>query len=81
MREKFKSVACSAVLAGIIVALIGLYFWMFKAGLPYQDPTTEMTIRWMAYNFAGKTCLSYGTVISLIGVIGLAFLNFHNRKK
>lgn len=70
MKEKLKQLFVSITFAGIIVLLIGIYFWAFKAGLPYQDPTTDMTLRWMAYNFAGEACMLYGAITFTIGLIG-----------
>lgn len=81
MRKKLKALFNSVIIAGIIVIVIGVYFWMFKAGLPYQDPTTEMTIKWMSYNFAGKACLTCGIVAFLFGVLGKVCCYLFRSKK
>lgn len=81
MKIKLKALFISITLSGSIIFVIGLYFSVVKGGLPYQDPTTEMTIRWMAYHFAGETCMLNGLVIFLIGLIGrlaCRFIKKHN---
>lgn len=34
------------IIAGIIILTIGLYYSVFKAGIPYQDPTPELQIQY-----------------------------------
>jgi uncharacterized membrane protein YiaA len=81
MKQKLIILFVALLLSGLIVFVIGLHFSFGKAGIPYQDPTTEMTIRWMAYNYAGNTCMLYGAVIFLIGLVGrlaCKFIKEHN---
>lgn len=33
---------------GVVIFAIGMYFAFVKAGIPYQDPTVEMQIQYMA---------------------------------
>jgi hypothetical protein len=73
---KFKNVILSIIIAGIIVLIIGFHFSFGMAGLPYQDPTTEMTIRWMAYNYAGDTCMFWGVITIIIGIAGRIICRF-----
>lgn len=70
MKEKIKTSIHSVILSGIFVFIIGLYFIVIKAGLPYQDPTTEMAIKWMAYNTAGEICMKNGIIIFALGLAG-----------
>jgi len=81
VKEKLKILSNSFIIAGVIILLIGFYFSMIKAGIPYQDPTTEMTIRWTAYYYAGTTCLQYGGIAFLVGVIGRVVCIFIRRTK
>ena len=80
MRDRLKTIFYSIILSGIFVFVIGVYFAVIKAGLPYQDPTTEMTIRWMAYNTAGEACALFGIVIFLVGFVGWFVHKFVKRK-
>lgn len=66
-RKPLKYVA----LLGSIVIVIGLYFLMIKAGIPYQDPTQEMIEQ---YNRDTRI----GEVFTLIGICieGICILGF-----
>ena len=67
---RLKSLCISLICAGVIVCFIGVYFLMFGAGIPYQDPTTEMTINWLANDLAGTICLKCGGLVIVIGLLG-----------
>jgi len=76
IKEKLKTLFRSIMIAGIIIIIIGMYYLLFKAGIPDQDPTTEMTIKWMAYYSAGKICLLDGVITFIIGAAGKICYNF-----
>lgn len=67
--------------AGIVVLVIGLYFWLVGAGIPYQDPTTKMIIRYMANALAGTMCIKCGAVLSAAGLGGGIIVRMIKRKK
>ncbi|PKM63200.1 MAG: hypothetical protein CVU97_01315 [Firmicutes bacterium HGW-Firmicutes-21] len=77
--NKIEQLLNSFILTGFIVLLIGLYFIVYKAGLPYQDPTIEMVIRQEAYNMAGESCMLSGGIILAIGITTRAILIFAKR--
>ena len=56
-----KKCFSSLIISGAVILLIGLYYLIIKAGIPYQDPTTEMQIQ-----YAVNMCI--GNVLSLTGV-------------
>ena len=66
--SKLKHLLISLIGTGIGVFLIGLYFSMIGAGLPYQDPTEEMTIRWLANDLAGSLCMKVGGIVFSPGI-------------
>ena len=70
MKTKCQPLFLSLLFAGIIVFFVGFYFNFVKAGLPYQDPTTEMTIQWLANERAGNTCMATGSIIAVVGAVG-----------
>lgn len=75
MKQKLKMLFVSLIMAGCVIVIVGSYFSFAKAGIPYQDPTTEMTIRWTAYWLAGEACMRSGAIVFLVGLIGrLAFV-------
>ncbi|MBQ2942288.1 MAG: hypothetical protein IJD97_08635 [Clostridia bacterium] len=57
------------VIIGIIVFFIGVYSMFFKAGVPYIDPTPEMTRNWMFYYNVGKLTMPAGAVLVIIGIV------------
>ena len=71
------------LMAGILIILIGAYLCVIKAGIPYQDQTIEMQIKWQAYYTAGTYNLCCGMVIGAIAAVGLVFTrifeNVNNR--
>ncbi|MDE6314770.1 MAG: hypothetical protein K2M46_14350 [Lachnospiraceae bacterium] len=79
--KKMKVLFWACLLSGLIIIVIGLYFDLM-AGLPYQDPTIEMTIYWNANMLAGEYCIKAGGITFVIGVIGsnICGVLLHKRK-
>ena len=52
MKEKTGNILSqtvnSVMMAGGIILLIGLYYSMVKAGIPYQDPPLELQIQYLS---------------------------------
>ncbi|MCI8401845.1 MAG: hypothetical protein HFI38_07120 [Lachnospiraceae bacterium] len=72
VRKRLCQVMSSAVLAGIILLLTGLYYCMIKAGIPYQDPPPELQIQYMVNMRIGEILLGKGFLLTLCaGVIRL----------
>lgn len=73
MKEKTRQILCriinSIILAGIIILLIGLYYMVVKAGIPYQDPTVEMQIKYAVNMGIGETLAANGFVLAVSGGI------------
>lgn len=70
MKEKiicFRQAANSVILTGIILFFLGLYYWMFKAGIPYQDPPLELQIQYAVNMRIGDLLLELGFVITVAG--------------
>ena len=59
----------SLILAGVILLFIGSYYWMIKAGIPYQDPTLEMQIQYTIDLRIGEILLGNGFLIAVCGGI------------
>ena len=55
-----KKIFSSLIIAGAVIMLIGLYYLIIKAGIPYQDPTAEMQIQY-------EINMGIGNVLSLTG--------------
>lgn len=59
--------ADAVLLAGAIVFLTGLYYWIVKAGIPYQDPPLELQIQYAVNETIGETLLANGFWMLLCG--------------
>ena len=59
----------SVILAGIILLVIGLYYSMIKAGIPYQDPPIEIQIQYAVYVEIGEILQKNGFLIAICGGI------------
>lgn len=85
MKEKTRHILCqiinSVILAGIIILLIGLYYWVVKAGIPYQDPTVEMQIEYAVNMGIGDKLVVSGFVLAVSGGIVRLILWLINRKR
>ena len=57
----------SLILAGVILLFMGSYYWMIKAGIPYQDPTLEMQIQYTIDLRIGQILLGNGFLIAICG--------------
>ncbi|MBD5094922.1 MAG: hypothetical protein HDT26_11735 [Subdoligranulum sp.] len=71
MKDKTGSMLCrlaeAVLLAGGIIVLIGLYYWIVKAGIPYQDPPLELQIRYAVNDAIGMTLLAAGFKTAFCG--------------
>ena len=75
MKEKTRyGLLNSLILAGVILLFIGSYYWMIKAGIPYQDPTLEMQIQYTIDLRIGEILMRNGFRIAICGgIIRLIF--------
>lgn len=73
MNEKImyhlRWILSSVILAGVIIFIIGLYYWIIKAGIPYQDPPLELQIKYAVNMGIGDILVENGFVIAVCGGI------------
>lgn len=73
MSDKAKRILCritnSVVIAGVIILLIGLYYSIIKAGIPYQDPPLELQIEYAVNQGVGKVLTGTGLLTALCGSV------------
>lgn len=71
MKEKTGSILCqtvnSVIMAGGIILLIGLYYSVVKAGIPYQDPPPALQIQYAVNMGIGEALVGKGFAIALCG--------------
>lgn len=68
-RQHLRQIINSVILAGIIMFFIGLYYWIIKAGIPYQNPPLELQIQYTVNMTIGEILLKNGFVIAISGII------------
>ena len=76
-----KKIFSSLIISGAIILLIGLYYMMIKAGIPYQDPTTEMQIQYEINLGIGNVLSLTGFCMTVIAVIIRVVLGVVSKKK
>ena len=76
-----KKIFSSLIISGAIILLIGLYYMMIKAGIPYQDPTTEMQIKYEINMGIGNVLSLTGFCMTVIAVIIRVVLGVVSKKK
>ena len=57
------------IVAGVIMLFAGLYFWLIKAGIPYQDPTPEMQMQYAKNLRTGEALIAVGFLVSIFAPI------------
>lgn len=60
MRDLFKRFLSAVFFAGLIMFAMGIYYCIIKAGIPYQDPTPEMTLQYAIYMGVGDVLWKTG---------------------
>lgn len=64
----------AVIVAGIIILLIGIYYCVVKAGIPYQDPPLELQIQYAINMGIGDILIKDGFLILICGgIVGLLF--------
>ncbi len=73
MKDNMKRILCqiinSVVIAGVIILLIGLYYSIIRAGIPYQDPPLELQIEYAVNQGIGKVLTGTGLLTALCGSV------------
>lgn len=69
------------LVVGFVICIVGFYYSVIKAGIPYQDPTPEMTKKYMLYMRIGDTLSITGSGILLIAITLLIVLKIVNSKR
>ena len=69
MKSRLKSLSVSIMISGGILYLIGAYYAVIKAGIPYQDPTQELQIEYAINMGIGSLLLKWGFLLLISGGI------------
>ncbi len=74
--QAFNAVA----LAGIMIFFIGIYYCVFKAGIPYQDPPLELQIQYAIHMGIGEILVRDGFLIFICAGAGRLILKLVLKK-
>ncbi|SDB13351.1 hypothetical protein [Butyrivibrio sp. INlla16] len=80
LRNIVKSIFHSLIIAGVVILTIGMYYWVIKAGIPYQDPPEELRIQYAVNMGIGDELIKDGAIISIAGVIGRVIVYLIGKK-
>lgn len=69
VKTALKTIFNSIVIAGVIILVVGLYYSVVKAGIPYQDPPLELQIQYAINTGIGETLLKHGFLITVFGAV------------
>ena len=64
-----KSLFNGLIIAGIIILGVSLYYLIIKAGIPYQDPTEELRIKYAVNMGIGDELFKVGLITLVIGAL------------
>ena len=82
IKKIFKTFALAIIIAGIILLIMGCDYLIFKAGVPYQDPTLELELQYAINTGIGEELIENGGITFGIGLIcGIIGLCMNKKKK
>ena len=80
MKERIWHCLCQTlnalIIAGIIILLIGLYYLIIKAGIPYQDPPLDLQLQYAVNTRIGSILTGTGFKMVILGGIFRFTLQF-----
>jgi len=69
MKNALRNLIAIAVLLGILLIGAGFAYDVVYAGLPYQDPTPEMTLRFNHHKAIAKRIMHAGGLVFAVGIV------------
>ncbi len=69
------------LLAGVIILFTGIYYYVVKAGIPYQDPPLELQIQYAVHMGIGEVLTKNGFLISICAGVGRLILKLALKKR
>ena len=59
------------LIVGFLLALIGAFYVLVKAGTPAQDPTLEAQMAYLINHQVGSVLFWYGLLVMALGIMSL----------
>lgn len=69
------------MIAGMIILLVGLYYSIIKAGIPYQDPPLDLQIQYEVHARIGGVLTGIGLKIAVCSGIVRFVLSLVGKKR
>ena len=76
-----KTVSLAFILAGVIILLIGVYYLVVKAGIPYQNPPPELQIKYAVNMGIGDELFKDGLIVTALGLLGRILSRLLGKRK
>ena len=76
-----KTFSLAFILAGVIILLIGAYYLVVKAGIPYQDPPSELQIKYAVNMGVGHELFKDGLIVTALGFLGRILSRLLGKRK
>ena len=76
IKNLFYTLSNAAVLAGLIILAVGVYYVVIKAGIPYQDPPLDLQIQYAVNMGIGDELCRIGFFTVLYGMAFRLILRF-----
>ncbi len=76
-----KTFSLAFILAGVIILLIGAYYLIVKAGIPYQDPPPELQIKYAVNMGIGDELFKDGLIVTALGLLGRILSHYLGKRK
>lgn len=73
MKNALRYLIAIAVLLGFLLIVAGFSYDVAFAGLPYQDPTPEMTLRFNHHKAVAHRIMYAGGLVFVVGIIAGIF--------
>lgn len=64
-----KKVLSSIIISGSIILVVGMYYLMIKAGIPYQDATPELQLQYSVNMGIGNVLTKLGLCMIIVGSV------------
>ena len=81
MLKAIKIILNVLIVAGALAFVIGLYFWIIKAGIPAQDPTPEMKAQYAQNMLIGDALVLSGFLTCITATIPRVIIGIFSRRR
>ena len=76
-----KNALNGLIIAGCIMIVMGLYYLIVKAGIPYQNPPLELQIKYAVNEDVGKELCKAGMAAVVPGTVLRILLGIRSKRK